>query len=180
MITRNVLLAFALCGLSVNGFGQALTGDRKAKVEAKAQTLKSWGSDPAIVAAVKAHNSSPDPATKAMTNEKWASLTLLDPFVRSFGKNALGQHLKSKQSPEITECFVSGADGTKVAFLSKPTSWSHADKDKHRKPMTGSLWIGSAETDESSGQLQVQVGVPVMDGGKAIGSIVIGLKVSEL
>jgi len=180
MKTHTILLALTLSGLSAAAFGQTLTPERKARLDAKAQQLRSWGSDPAIVAAVKAHNTSPDPAAKAMTNDKWKSLTLLDPFVRSFSKNPLGQQLKSKQTPEIAECFVSGADGTKVAFLSKPTSWSHADKEKHRKPMSGGLWIGPPETDESSGLLQVQVGVPVMDGAKAIGSIVIGLKVSEL
>ena len=67
-----------------------------------------------------------------------------------------------------------------MAFLSKPSSWSHAAGDKHRVPMTGKLWIGPAEVDESSGQLQVQVGLPVLDGGKAIGSIVIGIRVSAL
>jgi len=80
----------------------------------------------------------------------------------------------------IAEAFVSGADGTKVAFLSKPTSWSHKGKDKHDAPMSGKTWYGPVEVDQSSGAQQIQLGIPVLDGGKPIGSIVIGLKVTKL
>lgn len=166
--------------LTVSGFAQSLPPEIKAKVAEKAKQLQSWSTDPTIVAAVKAHNSSPAPEAKGMTNEKWKSLTLLDPVVRSFSKNPLGVYLKTKKDDSISECFVSGADGTKVAFLSKTTAWSHADKDKHKVPMTGQTWFGPVEVDESTGLQQVQVAVPVLDAGKPIGSIVVGLAVSKL
>jgi hypothetical protein len=76
--------------------------------------------------------------------------------------------------------FVSGAGGGKVAFLAKPSSFSHKGKEKHDVPMAGRLWQGDPEVDESTGQLQVQVGVPVLDGARPVGSIVIGLKVAQL
>jgi hypothetical protein len=115
-----------------------------------------------------------------MTNDQWARLTILDPYVRTFTRNPLGAYLKSRKDDQIAECFVSGADGTKVAFLSKTTYWSHADKDKHRVPMTGKTYIGPVALDESTGQQLVQIGLPVLDGGKPIGSIVVGLAVSKL
>ena len=99
-------------------------------------------------------------------------------FARLAGSAAL--QLKGKQDPAVTEWFLSGADGTKVAFLSKTTSWSHRDKDKHRAPMAGRTYVGPIEVDESSGQQQIQVGLPVLDGGKPIGSIVIGVGVAKL
>ena len=175
-----ICVAAALCALPAASPGQSLTPEVKAKVEVKVKQIQSWVSDPSIVAAVKAHNTGAGAEEKAMTNDKWKQLTVLDPFVRSFTKNPLGMYLKTKQTPDISECFVSGSDGTKVAFLSKTTSWSHADKDKHKVPMTGKVWIGPTEVDESTGQLQVQVGVPVLDGGKPIGSMVVGLKVAAL
>jgi hypothetical protein len=173
-----VLCAFGL--LATAAFGQGLSADVKAKVDAKAKQLMALGSDAAVVSAVKAYNADPSAEAKAMTNDKWKQLTVLDPFVRSLSKNPLAVFLKSKQDEQIAECFVSGADGTKVGFLSKTTSWSHADKDKHRVPMTGKVWTGPQEMDESTGQLQVQVGIPVLDGGKPIGSLVVGLKVAKL
>jgi hypothetical protein len=136
--------------------------------------------DPTIVAAVKAHNSNMPAEDKAMTNEKWSKLTVLDPYVRSFTRNPLGIYLKSKKDDQISECFVSGADGTKVAFLSKTTSWNHADKDKHKVPMSGKTYIGPVALDESSGIQEIQVCLPVMDNGKPIGSVVVGINISKL
>ena len=88
--------------------------------------------------------------------------------------------LKTKRDDQIAECFVSGADGAKVAFLAKTTSWSHADKDKHRIPMSGKSYLGPVAMDESTGMQEVQVGVPVLDAGKPIGSIVFGLSIGKL
>ena len=181
LITKSMAAAVLAISLHTGAsFGQTLRPDLKSKVQAQVEQLKSWSTDPQIVSAVKAHNANMPAEAKAMTNEKWKGLTLLDPLVRSFSKNSLGQYLKSKQNDSIAECFVSGADGTKVAFLAKTSAWSHADKDKHKVPMTGKTWIGPAEVDESTGQFQVQVGLPVLDGAKPIGSIVVGLRVSNL
>jgi hypothetical protein len=68
----------------------------------------------------------------------------------------------------------------KVAFLSKTTSWSHKGKAKHDVPMAGKTWQGTIEVDKSTGQQQIQIAVPVLDGGKPIGSLVVGLAVAKL
>ena len=161
-------------------FSQSLPPEIKANLDNKIKQLQSWSADPAIVAAVKAHNSNMPAEDKAMTNEKWSKLTVLDPYVRSFTKNPLGVYLKSKKDDQISECFVSGADGTKVAFLSKTTSWTHADKDKHKVPMSGKTYVGPVALDESTGLQEIQVGLPVLDNGKPIGSVVVGISVSKL
>jgi hypothetical protein len=166
--------------LAGTGFGQSLPTEIKANVDNKIRQLQPWTTDPAIVSAVKAHNANPSAEDKAMTNEKWSKLTVLDPYVRSFTKNPLGVYLKTKKDDQISECFVSGSDGTKVAFLGKTTSWSHADKDKHKVPMSGKTYIGPLAMDESTGLQEIQVGLPVLDNGKPIGSIVVGLTVSKL
>ena len=166
--------------LAATGFSQTIPPEVKVNLDKKAKQLQAWSTDAVIVAAVKAHNSNPPAEDKAMTNEKWSRLTVLDPYVRSFSKNPLGVYLKTKKDDAISECFVSGADGTKVAFLSKTTSWSHADKDKHKVPMTGKTYIGPIALDESTGLQQIQVGLPVLDKGKPIGSVVIGITVSKL
>ena len=176
-IGRALLAAIIVTGVAQ---AQTLTPAQKAKVEAKMKDLKALGTDPKVIAAVKAYNANPPAESKAMTNDKWKGLTVLDPYVRSFSKNDLAAYLKSKKDDSITEEFVSGADGSKVAFLSKTTNWTHKGKDKHEVPMKGQTWIGPAELDESTGAQQVQIGLPVLDGGKAIGSIVIGIGVNSL
>jgi hypothetical protein len=46
--------------------------------------------------------------------------------------------------------------------------------------MTGKTWQGPVEVDESSGAQQVQVSMPILDGDKAIGSLVVSLSTSKL
>jgi hypothetical protein len=170
--------------LAASAVSQLLAGDlspeMKAKVDAKLKELQAWSTDAAIVAAVKAYDAAPPAEAVAMTNDKWKGLSLLDPFVRSYTKNPLAEHLKAKRDDSMSEVFVSGADGNKVAFLAKTTSFCHKDAAKHKVAMTGKTWIGSVEQDESSGQMQVQVALPVLDGSKPIGSIVVGLSVTKL
>jgi len=171
-----VLAVAAVIGLSA----PARAADAKAKAEAKAKALSWVSTDATVVAAVKAHNAGPSAEAKAMTQEKWKALPVLDPFVRGLSKNTLAEHLKTRRDGSWSELFVSGADGTKVALFNKTSSWSHKGKDKHDVPMQGRTWIGETEVDASSGVEQIQVGLPVLDGGKPIGSVVVGLAVSKL
>lgn len=183
MLTRTVRTAILFaagltCSLLIHA--AEMTPDVRAKVESNAKAFLSWGADPRIVEAVKAYNAAPSAEAGAMTNEKWKSLQVLDPFVRSFTRNTLAEYLKTKRTPAMTELFVSGADGGKVAFFAKTSNWSHKASPKHLVPMAGKTWYGPVEVDESTGQQQVQIAFPVLDGGKPIGSIVVGLGIARL
>jgi hypothetical protein len=179
-IGKTARILGAAVALAAWSAAQNLPEEIRSKVEAKAAQLKALGSDPKVVEAVKAYNAAPPPEATAMTNEKWKTLSVLDPFVRGYTRNPLMVHLKSQLDPAASEAFVSGADGGKVAFLAKTTSWNHKGKEKHQMPMAGKLYYGPVEVDESSGQQQVQVGFPVLDGTKPIGSIVVGLAIARL
>lgn len=181
LIHKTHMMSLPLAVLAAGLLGaQALPPELKAKVDARVAGLKALGADATVVGAVKAYNANPSAEAKAMTNEKWKGLSVLDPFVRSLSKNSLAEYLKAKKDADVAECFVSGADGAKVAFLSKTTAWNHKGKPKHDSPMTGKVWYGPLEVDESTGIQEVQVGVPVTDGGKPVGSIVFGLNVAKL
>jgi len=159
---------------------ETLTAEQSKALASQVEELKKLGSDPAVVSAVKAVNATALADYKDMTQDKWKELPVLDPKVRYFSKNPAGEFLKSKKSEVITEAFVNAADGTKVAFLSKTSSWSHKGKPKHDDPMAGKTWQGPVEVDESTGQKSVQVAVPVLDGGKSIGSLVVGYSTTKL
>ncbi len=173
-----ILAAFA--SLTVAAQGTRIDAALQSKINARTQTVRAWAAEPAIVQAVREANATMPPDQAAMTQEKWASLSVLDPAVRAFTRNEAATTLKNKRTDEVAEAFVSAARGTKVAFLSKPTNWSHKGKPKHDVPMTGRAWQGEIEMDESTGLQQIQVGVPVMDGGKPIGSLVVGFAISKL
>jgi hypothetical protein len=176
----NRLAPIALCAMLFMPCAEAQPPALKAKLDAKIPRLQALGTDPKVVEAVRAYNASMPPEAAAMTNEKWKAASQLDPAVRAYSKNPLAVYLKGRMDPAASEWFVSGAGGAKVAFMAKPTNWSHQGKEKHQLPMAGRIYYGPVEVDESSGQQQIQVGVPVLDGGRPIGSIVIGLPVSKL
>jgi hypothetical protein len=180
MKLRTLFLTFLVLAVAPFARSEALEPALQAKIEAKVKEITTWAADTAVVEAVRAHNASLPSDQTALTQDKWRGLTVLDPLVRSFSKNPAGQFLKSKKDDVVTEAFVSDAAGLKVAFVAKTSNWSHKGKDKHDVPMTGKTWQGPVEVDESSGQQQLQVAVPVLDGGKPIGSLVVGLSVTKL
>lgn len=182
MKTKSLLLLAGLaCGLVLGARAEdTLSPEVQAKVDAKVKDIQTWAADNSIVNAVKSQNAAPPAEHAAMNQDKWKALTILDPFVRSFSKNPAGEFLKTKKDEAVSEAFVSGADGTKVAFLAKTSGWSHKGKAKHDDPMAGKNWQGPIEVDESTGLQQVQVAVPVLDAGKPIGSLVVGLSISKL
>lgn len=177
-IRFSVLTVALLAGQTT--WGASLPPDLKGPVEAKAKLIQALGSDPQVVAAVKAYNANPPAESRAITNDKWKELSILDPFVRSLSKGPLVDHLKSLVDPSVSKLFISGHDGGKVAYFAKTISWNHSDQDKHRVPMAGTVWYGTKQVDPSTGLEAIQVGVPVLDGGKPIGSIVVDLTVSKL
>lgn len=180
-LMANSVLACLVCVCAVS-FATAAPLDPavQAKIDAQVKVIQGWAADPAIVNAVKAQNATVPADYAAMTQDSWSKLTVLDPFVRGFAKNDAATFLKNKKTDVVAEAFVSAADGRKVAFLGKTTNWSHKGKPKHDVPMTGKTWQGQVEVDESSGVQSVQVAVPVLDGGKPIGSLVVGLSIAKL
>ena len=177
---RLSLLALAIAACVTGLRAAELDASMQAKVDAKVVEIKIWAADPVIVGAVAAHNA-PLPADQAaMTQDKWKTLSLLDPFVRNFSKNEAGVALKAKRAAWTAEAFISDAKGFKVAFLAKTTNWCHAGAPKHEVPMTGKTWEGTLGIDESTGLQQLQVSVPVLKDGQPIGSFVVGLSLGKL
>nr|BDT27254.1 cache domain-containing protein [Bacteriovorax sp. HI3] len=166
--------------LMAGAFAEALTPEQTAALNKQVEEMKKLASDPKVVDAVKAVNATALADYKDMTQDKWKDLPVLDPKVRYFSKNPAGEYLKTKKNDMVTEIFVNAADGTKVAFLSKTSNWSHKGKPKHDDPMAGKTWQGSIEMDESTGLKSIQVAVPVMDGGKPIGSMTVGYSITKL
>ncbi len=159
---------------------ESITPALQSKVDARLKEIQTWAASVVIVEAVNAQNAKLPPEYAAMTQEKWKAVSILDPFVRSFTKSVSAEFLKSKKGDGVTEVFLSDANGLKIAFLAKTSNWSHKGKEKHDVPMNGKTWQGPIEVDESTGIKQLQIAVPVLDGGKPIGSLVVGMSVTKL
>ena len=90
---KTVITTALLCLGTHLTFAEGLDAAVQAKVDAMKKQVESWAADPAIVNAVKAYNSAPPADSAAMNQDKWKTLPILDPFVRSFSKNPAGEFL---------------------------------------------------------------------------------------
>jgi len=181
IVLKKALLFLILVIFSANVYSQSLTENEKSRVASVLKNVSAWGNDPKIISIIKTFNAAPKSSLfKDMNQEKWSNLSVLSPEVKELSKNELAKYLASKKSEAISEIFVSGANGEKVAFLAKTSNWSHKGKPKHDIPMSGKTWTGAVELDESTGLKQVQISFPVIDSGKPIGSIVVGIQISKL
>lgn len=140
-----------------------------------------WAADPVIVKAVEEQNRKGP--IEGMDNAKWKGTRRSDSIVKQFQNNAAGRFLHAKMRESngaITEAFLNGAKGEKVAFGEKTTSYIHAGSSKHDVPFnTGKPWQGKPEFDESSQTYAIQVSVPVIAQGHPIGSLVVGVSLSH-
>jgi hypothetical protein len=151
------------------------------EIDKHVEVVKGWAVDPVVVKAVEAQNAK-GPIT-GMDNAKWKTVRRSDDLVKGFQTCDAGKLLKAKADAAgdaYPEAFLSGAQGEKVAFIEKTTSYIHKGAAKFDVPFGGKVWQGQPEFDESSQTHQVQVGVPVVAGGKPIGVLVVGINLTKL
>ncbi|MBI4593818.1 MAG: hypothetical protein HY728_06335 [Candidatus Rokubacteria bacterium] len=159
-----------------------ITPGVQTELDKQKQVVAGWAADPVIANAVKEQNVKGPMA--GMDNPKWKTTRRSDPVVKAYQANPAGQYLKAKLDASggaFSEAFLNGGKGEKVAFFEKTTSYIHAGSAKHDVPFSsGKSWQGKPEFDESSQTYALQISVPVMDGGKPIGSLVVGVNLTYL
>lgn len=154
----------------------------QAQLDKEKTVIAGWASDPTIVKAVKEQNGKGPIA--GMDNAKWKSTRRSDPVVQALQESAAGRLLKAKidaSNGMFSEAFLSAAQGEKVAFVEKTTSYIHKGQAKFDVPFTsGKSWQGNPEFDESAQTYQIQISVPVLADGKPVGALVVGVNLSHL
>lgn len=151
------------------------------EIDRHVDVVKGWAADPVVVKAVEGQNAKGPIA--GMDNAKWKTVRRSDDLVKGFQTCEAGKFLKAKadaSSDAYPEAFLSAAQGEKVAFIEKTTSYIHKGSAKFDVPFSGKVWQGQPEFDESSQTHQIQVGVPVVSGGKSIGVLVVGINLTKL
>jgi len=151
-----------------------------------ADELKSWGTNSTIIEAVKNQNS------KAMTlasikemDSKWRNVSGLNDEMKALMENSAAKEMLKMESSKAFyfEVFLMDNQGANVAMTNKTSDYWQGDEAKFiesYKDGNGAIHIGDVEFDESAQAYLVQVSIPVMDGGKAIGAMTIGVNVDEL
>lgn len=149
-------------------------------------TLAQLGMDATIVAAVKAANTRGQSLDdiKAM-DKKWQATAGVADFMKALMESDIGQYLRKVQegAEYYAEIFVMDNQGANVAMTDKTSDYWQGDEGKFKnsfKDGAGAVFVDEVEFDDSAQAYLVQVSVPVMDGGKAIGAITFGIDVDKI
>ena len=182
MIRATVWAPFWMIFTVVAGFAFEMTPATQAEIDKHKTVIAGWAADPVVVSAVKDQNGKGPIA--GMDNPKWKTTRRTDPIVKGFQDNSAGKLLKAKLEASgglYSEAFLSAAQGEKVAFVEKTTSYIHVGQPKFDVPFaTGKSWQGKPEFDESAQTYQLQISAPVLADGKPIGALVVGVSLAQL
>jgi hypothetical protein len=173
---------FAIVVQAGIAFGFEMTPAIQGELDKQKAVIAKWAADPVLIKAVVDHNGKGP--IQGMDNPKWKTVRRSDPMTKEFQSNSAGQFLKGKlegSSGLFSEAFLNGAQGEKVAFVDKTSSYIHLGQAKFDVPFTsGKAWQGKAEFDESSQTHAIQISVPVVKDAKPIGVLVVGVNLTSL
>jgi hypothetical protein len=180
----------SLAAAAVDDAKTSITTEMQRKIDAFKDEVVKWGADPVLVKAVEEQNAKGPIA--GMTEEKWKALKRRGDEIKAFESSPAGELLKQKlkdSGGKACEAFLNGAQGEKVAFAEKTSSYVHKGKAKFDVAFTTSkTWQGDPEFDESTQTYAMQVAIPILkttvEGGKetktTIGVLVVGVDLSKL
>jgi len=100
--------------------------------------------------------------------------------------SAIGKFLSSvikNNADKYNEMFLTDNQGANVAAYPLTSDYWQGDEDKFINAFNngdGKVYIGDLEFDESTKVNAIQISVPVSYGNKAIGVLVIGVKVDHI
>lgn len=169
-ILPGLMYGLALCfGVSAPVYAD-LTPDAQAKVDSYKKKLVEWAANPTIVAAAKESNAKGG-LVAGMGNAKWDDLADTDQVVKSFQTSAAGKLVTQWEADKILDkLYVRDEKGNLVAGSNKPLLYNNANRPPFAGPFKGQPWAANeAKPDPTTQKKSVQLGVPIMDGGKPIG-----------
>lgn len=185
MKALNYLVQLGAAGLlSSMMMASAIAEDAPAAVTALIPVIKKWGEDPILVAAVKEQNGKGLTLDQIQKRDKeWMATTGMDDQMKAMMKNAGAQELDKLEAtkPYFFESILMDNQGANVAMTNKTSDYWQGDEPKFTNAFkVGGVDIGKSKFDDSAKAYLIQVSVPVLDGGKAIGALCVGINLDEL
>jgi hypothetical protein len=183
-----ICLAALLCAsvaLAQEAKKSILTNDAEKAVQQASKLIEKWGKDPILIREVTAQNN------KKMTQ---AEIDTIDKAWMDGGEqarsnellgNACATRLKALVATEkgFSESFVMDDKGANVCMTNRTSDFWQGDEAKWQKSFAGgkgAVFVDQPKYDTSAKAILVQISVPVMDGGRAIGAITVGVNASQI
>ena len=152
----------------------------------KIKAVKRLAANPTVVDAVKAQNAEETTIEQIKRiDDEWRSTQTLTEFKRSLQRNPAGRFLRRRvrRNPTYGEAFLTDKRGANVAAYPATSDYWQGDETKFTASYNdgkGKVFVGGVEYDESSQTNAAQVSVPVIDQGKAIGVLVMGVQLDYI
>jgi hypothetical protein len=181
------LITAIACLFFISAAGTALAEQAPQKVIDLAQSkLASLGTDPVIIEAVKAQNAQSMTLDQIKTKDaQWKGTAGVVDYMQALMDSKCGKHLGSMVDAGgyYAEIFVMDNQGANVCMSDKTSDYWQGDESKFQKSFNngaGAVFVDEVEFDDSTQAYQVQVSVPVKDGGNVIGAITFGIDVDAI
>jgi hypothetical protein len=152
----------------------------------KVRTVQHMALNPLLVRAARQQNASGLSAEEVARRDKaWRATKELTPFKLSLQTSPAGRFLKQQieRSTSFNEAFLTDNQGANVAAYPATSDYWQGDEEKWSNSFNagnGRLFIGALELDESTNTVAAQVSAPVLDRGKTIGVLVVGVTINYL
>ncbi len=143
--------------------------------------IQKWTKNPILLESVRQHNDKRQTLAEIQQIDRQWLAGEIEDYSLSLQHNPAGQFLKQKilENPLYTEAFLCGEQGAVAGEYPKTTDYWQGDEDKFRQSYysgNGRVYFGAIELDQSTQQVSIQISVPVIDQGKTIGVLIVGLK----
>jgi hypothetical protein len=174
------ILASSLVLITPNGLAE----DAPPAVTALIPVIKKWGEDPILIAAVKEQNAKGMTLDQIQKRDKeWMATTGMDDQMKAMMKNTAAQQLEKLEAtkPYFFESILMDNQGANVAMTNKTSDYWQGDEPKFTNAYkAGGVDVGKSKFDDSAKAYLIQVSVPVVEGGKPIGALCVGINLDEL
>ena len=155
-------------------------------LKVKIRTVQHMALNPLLVRAVRQQNATGLTQEEIGRRDKaWRATKELTPFKLSLQTSPAGRFLKSQveRSASFNEAFLTDNQGANVAAYPATSDYWQGDEEKWSESFNngnGRIHIGSLELDESTNTVAAQVSAPVLDRGRSIGVLVVGVTINYL
>lgn len=185
---KKILLTLCMGVFAIIGSATVFAGQYDAQAKALANDkIKAWASSPEVIAAVKAQNAKNASLSEAeikSLDDKWRAGD--NALISSVLGNSLSKYLGNVRDGSqglYTEIFVMDNKGLNVGQSDKTSDYWQGDEAKWQETFlkgADGIHISDVEKDESTQTYQMQVSVPVVEGGTAIGAVTVGVNAEML
>ena len=157
----------------------------KSLVKFANERLAEIGKDAQLVAFTAKSNETPGNIEKLRALDKrWQANDNIEDFAKALLGNSVSARLAKAIGVHkfVPEAFIMNAQGTIIGETNRTSTYWKGEQEKFTAAYsggTGAIWFGKLAYDESTKTNSVQVSVPVVRGGAAIGAICFTVNIDE-